>query len=69
MPDTNDQRLILTIYVIRNTIYHFVIASLPLNISLGAGEAISSTYARIFSLKTVNCKLKTIYHPHLPSPL
>ena len=22
MPDTNDQRLILTIYVIRNTIYH-----------------------------------------------
>jgi len=26
MPDTNDQRLILTVYVIRNTIYDFVIA-------------------------------------------
>ncbi len=25
MPDTNDQRLILTIYVIRNTLYYFVI--------------------------------------------
>ncbi len=26
MPAINDQRLILTIYVIRNTIYYFVIA-------------------------------------------
>jgi len=58
MPDTNDQRLILTLYVIRNTVYDFC------HCEELSDEAISSTYTRIFYLKTVNRKLITIYHPH-----
>nr|ADM94961.1 hypothetical protein [uncultured Atribacterota bacterium] len=56
MPDTNDQRLILTIYVIRITVYDFC------HCEEQSDEAISSTYTRIFYLKTFNCKLITIYH-------